>query len=113
MQADLDPTKKEALIQAAREVAEEEVKLTDEFRTRPFENVAERLSKHLSKHRVELIQTGLQVPTYRLDISKKDDGHYWADITRDGKPFMESKKLNTLAAVNETSWNQMASIIIE
>ena len=112
-QLQADPTKKEALIQAAREAAEEEVKLSDEFRTRPFENVAERLSKHLPKHRVELIQTGLQVPTFRLDISKKDDSHYWADITRDGKPFMASKKLNTLAAVNETSWNQMASIIIE
>ena len=52
LQADL--AKKQALIQAAREVAEEEVKLAEEFRTRPSENVAEHLSKHLPQHRVEL-----------------------------------------------------------
>ena len=112
-QLEADPAKKKALIQAAREAAEETVKVAEEFRTRPSENVAERLSKHLPKHRVDLIRTGLQVPTYRLDISKRDDGHHWADITRDGKPFMESKQLNTLAAINETSWSQMASIIVE
>ena len=112
-QLQADPAKKKALIQAAREAAEEEVKLASEFSTRPSENVAERLSKHLPKHRVELIQTGLQVPTYRLNISKKDDGHHWADITRDGKPFMESKQLHTLASINETSWIQIASIVVE
>ena len=108
-----DPEKKRALAQAAREAAQEEVKLAGEFRDRPSENVAERLSKHLPKHRVELIQTGLQVPTYRLDISKKDDGHHWVDITRDGKPFMESIKLHTVGAINKSSWIQIASIVIE
>ena len=112
-QLQADPAKKTALIQAAREAAEEEVKLAEEFRTQPSENVAERLSKHLPKHRADLIRTGLQVPTYRLDTGKKDDGHHWADITRHGKPFMESKQLNTLAAISETSWIQIASIIVE
>ena len=112
-QLQADQEKKRALIQAAREAAQEEVKLAGEFRTRPSENIAERLSKHLPKHRVELIQTGLQVPTYRLDISKKADGHHWVDITRDGKPFMDSIKLHTATAINKSSWIQIASIIIE
>ena len=68
------PAKKQVLIQAAREAAEEEVKLAEEFRTRPSEHVAERLSKYLPQHRVELIKTGLEVPTYQLVISKKADG---------------------------------------
>lgn len=112
-QLQADPANKQAIIKAAREAAEEQVKLAEEFRTRPSENVAERLSKHLPKHRVDLIQTGLQVPTYRVNICKKTDGHHWADITRDGKQFMESKKLDTIAAVNATSWIQIASIVVE
>ena len=71
-----DPAKKQALIQAAREAAEEEVKLAEEFHTQPSENVAEHLSKHLPQYRVELIKTELEVPTYQLDISKKADGHH-------------------------------------
>lgn len=108
-----DPEKKRALVLAVRQAAEEEVKLAGEFRTQPSVNVKERLSKHLPEHRVELIRTGLQVPTYRLDISKKADGHHWVDITRNGKKFMESKKLNTASAVDASSWIQIASIIVE
>ena len=108
-----NPAQRQAVIKAAKEAAAEHLKLAEEFRTRPSENVAERLAKHLPKHRLELIETGLQVPTYRLDISKKDDGHYWVDITRDGKEFMPSRKLNTVESVNATSWIQIASIVIE
>ena len=108
-----DPAKKQALIQAAREAAEEEVKLAEEFHTLPPENVAERLSKHLPQNRVELIKTGLEVPTYHLDISKKADGHHWADITRDGKVFMQSQVLESSAAIGKSTYIQMASIVIE
>ena len=108
-----DPAKKLALIQAAREAAEEEVKLAEEFHTLPPENVAERLSKHLPQNRVELIKTGLEVPTYHLDISKKADGHHWADITRDGKVFMQSQVLESSAAIGKSTYIQMASIVIE
>ena len=108
-----NPAQKQAVIKAAKEAAVEHLKLAEEFRTRPSENVAERLAKHLPKHRLELIETGLQVPTYRLDISKKDDGHHWVDITRDGKEFMPSRKLNTVESVNATSWIQIASIVVE
>ena len=108
-----NPAQKQAIVKAAQEAAVEHLKIAEEFRDRPSENVAERLTKYLPKHRLELIETGLQVPTYRLDISKKDDGHHWADITRDGKEFMPSRKLNTVESVNATSWIQIASIIVE
>ena len=108
-----DPAKKQALIQAAREAAEEEVKLAEEFRTRPSENVAERLSKLLPQHRVDLIKTGLEVPTYQLDISKKADGKHWADITRDGKVFMQSQMLESTAVIGKSTYIQMASIVVE
>lgn len=108
-----DPAKKQALIQAAREAAEEEVKLAEEFRTRPSENVAERLSTHLPQHRVELIQTALQIPTYRLNITKKADGHHWVDITRDGKMFMQPQMLDSIAAIRKSTYIQMASIVVE
>ena len=108
-----DPAKKQGLIQAARDAAEEEVKLAEEFHTQPSENVAERLSKHLPQYRVELIKTGLEVPTYQLNISKRAEGRHWADITRDGKVFMQSQVLESSAAIGKSTYIQMASIVIE
>ena len=108
-----DPSIKQSVVQAARDAATEHLKLAEEFRTKPTENIEERLSKHLPKHRVDLIKTGLQVPTYQVNIAKRVDRHHWVDITRDGKPFMESLKLDTAASINQTSWIQIASIIIE
>ena len=108
-----DPSIKQSVVQAARDAATEHLKLAEEFRTKPTENIEERLSKHLPKHRVDLIKTGLQVPTYQVNIAKRSDGHHWVDIVRDGKPFMESRKLDTAASINKTSWIQIASIIIE
>lgn len=112
-QLQADPAKKQALNQALREAAEEEVKLAEEFRTEHSENIAERLSKYLPQHRVELIQTGLQVPTYRLNISKKADGHHWVDITRDGKMFMQPQMLDSIPAIRKSTYIQIASIVVE
>ena len=108
-----DPSLKQSVVQAARDAAFEHLKLAEEFRTNPNENIEERLSKHLPKHRVDLIKTGLQVPTYQVNIAKRSDGHHWVDIVRDGKSFFESRKLNTAASINQTYWIQIASIIIE
>ena len=112
-QLQADPAQKAALIKAAREAAEEQVKIAEEFRIQASENVAERLSKHLPKDRVELIQAGLQLETYQLVVSKRADGHHWVDITRQGKAFMESKKLDAEAAIDASRWIQIASIIVE
>ena len=108
-----DPTVKKSVVKAARDAATEHLKLAEEFSTKPTENIEERLSKHLPKHRVDLIKTGLQVPTYQLNIARRSDGHHWVDIIRDGKPFMESIKLDTAASIEKASWIQIASIIVE
>ena len=108
-----DPTIKQSVVQAARDAATEHLKLAEEFSTKPTENIEERLSKYLPKHRVDLIKTGLQVPTYQLNIARRSDGHHWVDIIRDGEPFMESIKLDTAASIEQASWIQIASIIVE
>ena len=93
-QLEANPSKKSEITKAAHDAATEHLKLAEELRMQvPADKIAECLAKHLPKHRLELIETGLQVPTYRLDITKKADGHNWVDITRDGNEFMPSKKL--------------------
>lgn len=109
-----DPAKKETMVQAAREAAEEEVKLAGEFHAGPCDDVAARLLKYLPKDRVDLIETGLQIPTYSLDIQKTNEGQHRVDITRDEKPFMmESIKLDSGAALAKASSFQIASIVVE
>ena len=110
-----DPVKKEALVHAARKAAEEEVNLAKEFSAGPCDDIEARLLKHLPKHRVDLIKTGLEVPTYRLDIQKTHESRRpQVNITRDGKPFlMESIELNSAAAFAKASWIQIASIVVE
>jgi len=65
-----DPVKLEALVHAARKAAEEEVNLAEEIRAGPCDDIEARLLKQLPKHRVDPIKTGLEVPTYGLDIQK-------------------------------------------
>ena len=106
-----NPSKKAEIIKAARDNVTTHLKLAAE--RPPTGKEVEHLAKHLPKQRVELIKKGLQVPTYRLEITKKPDGHHWVDITRDGKEFLPSRILDTTAAIDATSWLQMASIIVE
>lgn len=106
-----NPSKKAEIIKAARDNLTMHLNLAAEHP--PMGKEAEHLAKHLPKQRVKLIEKGLQVPTYRLDITQKADGHHWVDITRGGNEFMPSKKLDTTAAIDATSWLQMASIIVE
>ena len=110
-----DPQKKEAFRKAVTEAAEEEIKLAAEFSKQAGtpEDVAECLKKHYSEHRLELVKTALQVPTYQLQISKKQDGHQWVDITRSGKKFMDPICLESLASINTSKWIQIASIVVE
>ena len=110
-QLEANPSKKAEIIKAARDNITLHLKLAAE--RPPTGKEAEHLAKHLPKQRVELIKKGLQVPTYHLEITKKADGHHRVDITRDGKEFMPSRKLDSTAAINATSSLQMASIIIE
>ena len=110
-----NPAKKAEILLAARKAAEEEVKHAEEFRGDSGEprNVEERLAKYLPQGRIDMIKEGLNIPTYRLDIAKKSDGHYHVDITRGGKELMPSRVLITTADVASSTWVQYASIIVE
>jgi len=112
-----DPVKKEEFKKAAKEAAEEEVKLAAEFASKgqriSEDCIVEQLKMHYSADRLELIKTGLQVPTYRVDIGKEQDGYHWVHITRDGKKFMDPIRLDSLASINKAKYIQIASIIVE
>ena len=110
-----DPQKKEAFRKAVKEAAEEELKLAAEFskQTGTPEEVAECLKKHYPEHRLELVKTALQIPTYQLQIGKKPDGYHWVDITRSGKKFMDPVCLASASSINTSKWIQIASIVVE
>ncbi|PIK50570.1 hypothetical protein BSL78_12549 [Apostichopus japonicus] len=104
--------KKEKIIQAARATATETLKLTNELRNQP-KDIAARLSKHLSDERIQLIRRGLEIPTFRLEISKREDGKHWLELTREGKQFLPSRAISTAQDADWGSVMQLASILVE
>ena len=107
-----DPQKKDAIIQAARTAAKEQVQLAKEFAGQP-KNIVERLGKHLSQSRIEMIKEGLNLPTFRMDISQKSDGKHWVELTREGKPFLPARMLAASIDIDWASIMQYASIVVE
>ncbi|PIK41293.1 hypothetical protein BSL78_21855 [Apostichopus japonicus] len=107
-----EPAKKEKIIQAASETATENLKLTDELRNQP-EDIAALLSKHLSDERIQLLRGGLKIPTFRLEIAKRDDEKHWLEFTREGKQFLPSRAISTALDVDWGSAMQLASILVE
>ena len=110
-----DSQKKEAFREAVKEAAEEELKVAADFSKQSGtpEEVVERLKKHYSEHRLKLVKTALQPPTYQLQISKKQDGHKWVDITHSGKKVMDPVCLDSNDSINTSKWIQIASIVVE
>ena len=106
------PQKKEAIIQAARSAAIEQVKLAKEFAGQP-EDITERLAKHLPGSRIKMIQEALNLPTFRMDITKESDGKHWVHLTRDNQPFKPSRELAAVSDINWATIMQYASIIVE
>ena len=107
-----DPQKKDTIIQAARTAAKEQVQLAKEFAGQP-KNIVERLGKHLSQSRIEMIKEGLNLPTFRMDISQKSDGKHWVELTREGKPFLPARMLAASIDIDWASIMQYASIVVE
>ena len=111
-----DPQKKEMFKQEVKEAAEVKVKLAAEFSKQAgtkAEDIARRLKSHYSDKRLDLVKKALQVPTYQLQISKKQDGYHWVDITRSGKKFMDPVRLESTASISTTNSIQLASIVVE
>ena len=108
-----DPSKKEELVKAARNAAEERIKLATELKDQKEDQFECLLLKHLPKSRVVMVKKGLTIPTYKISIAKGDDGHHLCTITRGKKVFMPSRKLVTSEEVDETNMLQGASVLIE
>lgn len=108
-----DPKLKDAVIKAATKAATEQVQLAQEFASRPDQDIRRRLAKHLPEDRIKLIEEALSIPTFRLDITKKTDGQYEAQFTREGEEFLPGKQLATVADIMSISFLQQASILVE
>ena len=107
-----DPQLKDAITEAARATATEELQLADEFASKPDQDIRKRLSKHLPEDRIKLIEEALSIPTFRMEITKSD-GKYWVQLTRKGEEFLPGRELATLADTEWSSIRQEASILVE
>ena len=110
---DADPKVRDAVTEAARAAATEEVKLAHEFSSRPAQDIRERLAKHLPEDRIKLIEKALSIPTFRMEITQESDGKYLVQTTRGGKEFLPGKELKTVANIESASILQEASILVE
>lgn len=108
-----DPKVRDAVTEAARAAATEEVKLAHEFSSRPGQDIRKRLAKYLPEDRIKLIEEALSIPTFRMEITKKSDGKHLVQMTRKGKEFLPGKELATVADIDWTSILQEASIVVE
>ena len=108
-----DAKVKDAITEAARAAAEEEIKLAQEFSSRPDQNIRERLAKHLPEERLKLIEEALSIPTFRMELTQRSNGKHWVHLTRGGKEFRPGRELVTVADIKWASVLQEASILVE
>ncbi|KAJ8257290.1 hypothetical protein GJAV_G00184010 [Gymnothorax javanicus] len=107
-----DPEEKKAVTEAAREAATEEVKLAKEFAGQP-DDIAEQLAKHLPETRITMLRKGLEFPTFRMDIIKKDDGKYWVELKEEQEALGPARALQVPADIDWAKVTQYASIVVE
>ena len=108
-----DPKVRDAVTEAARVTATEELNLAHEFTSRPDQDIRERLAKYLPEDRIKLIEEAFNIPTFRMEITQKSDGKYLVQMTREGKEFLPGKELETVADIEWASILQKASILVE
>ena len=110
-----DNEKKTQILEAARKIALEEVKLAQEFSDQPkeVEELQKRFEKLLPKPRVIQIQEGFLPQTFQIEIKQDADNSFHANFTRDGKSYLKQKQLNSIHAIEATSYFQIASIVVE
>ena len=107
-----DDEKYQKILSAARESATEEVTMSKEFADQPSD-ILVRLKKHLPEERIKMIQAGLSLPTYRLDITKSPEGHRTVSLKREDEMFLASRNLMTMVDIDWTKIMQYASIVVE
>jgi hypothetical protein len=107
-----DDEKYQKILSAARKSATEQVTMSKEFADQPSD-ILVRLRKHLPEERIKLIQAGLSLPTYRLDITKSRQGHFTVSSKRGDEMFLASRNLMTMADIDWAKIMQYASIVVE
>lgn len=108
-----DPKKKDAIKKAAREAAEEQVKLSKVFAGQPPTDIAKGLLKHLPQERIDMIMGGLSISTFKMDVSKRSDGKHWVLRTRTGVSLEAARELTELPAIDWSKVMQYGSIVVE
>lgn len=104
---------RDAITEAARSAAAEQVKLAHEFSSRPDQDIRKRLAKHLPDDRIKLIEEALCIPTFCMEITPKRDGKHQVQLTRGGEEFLPRRELGTAADIDWAKLKQYASIIVE
>ncbi len=107
-----DDEKYQKIISAARKSATEQVTMSKEFADQPSD-ILVRLKKHLPEERIKMIEAGLSLPTYRLDITKSPEGHHTVSLKREDEMFLASRNLMTMVDIDWTKIMQYASIVVE
>ena len=107
-----DEAKYQKVLLAARGAATEQVKLVKEFVAQP-PDIRERLKKNLPEERVKMIEAGLSIPTYRMDIVKSSDGSNVVSFKRDDEVFLPSRNMLAMVDVDWATIMQYASIVTE
>ena len=79
--------KKNEFNKIVKATAEEHLNFAKKLGSTEPSNIQETIQKHFSKARIEMIANGLNLPTYRMDVTKHSDGSHWVHTTRDGEEF--------------------------
>ncbi|XP_066936254.1 uncharacterized protein [Clytia hemisphaerica] len=106
---------KNDVISAIKEAAEEVFKLDRELKDVPDEGAKFILEKNLSQERMDMIKKGLQIPTFKLNLSKSVyDGRYMAYFMKDENTLLKAPHvLGSIQAVDMGIAQQWSSIIVE
>ena len=105
-----DSQKMDELTKVIRSAAEEYMRLEaiQDIDKNPGE-----LARHLPPQRIKMIKEGLTIPTYKININRREKGKPTVDFTRDGKTFKPTIELATLNDIDYAKMLQYASIIVE
>jgi len=107
------PSRLQDIKDAAIEVAQEQITLAKEFPEGEVTDIRERLAKHLPESRINLIEEGLKIPTFRMRIAKQDVGSYLVTIKTEAGDLFPPRVLTSAADIEWATSQQLASIVVE
>ena len=88
-----DSQKMDELAKVIRSAAEEYMRLEQ---IQDIDKNPAELANHLPPRRIKMIEEGLTIPTYKININRREKEIPTVDFTRDGKTFKPTIELATL-----------------